>query len=356
MRRARGARATRGGGRAPCGGGGPRKAVKELQNFALAPSAPAGRRAGRSLRDPSHRAERRRRGGVGLAPTGEPRARVLERVVGDLMGVPAARGMATRIAQEVHAVDDADMEQLQALLHVEVLAPALPIEALLALVLVGAVHADGVAREDLQRAEELEGPRLVVPAPVAVGDEERRAVGVPGLVVGVQADLQAVGEEHGVRIDLDDPLVVPPTAVFEDHVPSLEEDERVQPRARRRARLRQVAHADVALNVDLRHRHAAHVDHATVAEDHVLVAGEDPDPFVVHGVDQPVLVALRPDDSEAHHPREHGGRGGDRRRRRRDGGGLRCARRRARRRARGGRGGRGGPGGRCGRGGRRDHV
>mmetsp|Transcript_51845 Transcript_51845/g.146111 ORF Transcript_51845/g.146111 Transcript_51845/m.146111 type:complete len:472 (-) Transcript_51845:255-1670(-) len=128
---------------------------------------------------------------------------------------------------------------------------------------------DGLAREDLDPPEERSGAAVVNPV-----------ANVAQLILGhlFQVPLEPVGEEDGVRVDLDHPVVerIPP--VLDDAIPDPHEERGIQqptlvvPRrvaGRAEGRRLEEDAADVAAQLD-----------PVVAVYGVLVAGEDPPPRV----------------------------------------------------------------------------
>mmetsp|Transcript_17893 Transcript_17893/g.38355 ORF Transcript_17893/g.38355 Transcript_17893/m.38355 type:complete len:200 (-) Transcript_17893:924-1523(-) len=164
---------------------------------------------------------------LGGPPTGEPRIDGLEVVVRHLGRVRARRCVASVVRKHLHAVDLLDLQLFHAHLHEEVLSPALPVQLVLAPLAVCLVHPQGITGEDLEGAEELKGPGLAVPGSVAVPDKHRGPVHVSRPVVVVQLHLQAVREEDSIRVDFNDPLVLPPSVLGEDHLPSFHEGKSV---------------------------------------------------------------------------------------------------------------------------------
>merc|ERR1719253_1413950 len=85
----------------------------------------------------------------GLAPAVEPGLGVLEGVVCCPAMVCARHRVAVRVADHVGVDSAVRAELLEALLHEVVLAPAVPVEVVLALLPVVQVEAHGLLREDL---------------------------------------------------------------------------------------------------------------------------------------------------------------------------------------------------------------
>mmetsp|Transcript_79323 Transcript_79323/g.256873 ORF Transcript_79323/g.256873 Transcript_79323/m.256873 type:complete len:205 (-) Transcript_79323:1126-1740(-) len=134
---------------------------------------------------------------------------------GHLGLVPAVHRAAGSVREKILLEHGADLQQLQALLHKVVLAPALAVELVPATRLAPEVRLHCPAGSDLNEAIELCGVELVAL-------EEVQTEAVSGGVL-LHAAAQPLGEEDSVGADLCNPVVMPEAAVFLHHPPGVEE-------------------------------------------------------------------------------------------------------------------------------------
>mmetsp|Transcript_50670 Transcript_50670/g.163885 ORF Transcript_50670/g.163885 Transcript_50670/m.163885 type:complete len:364 (-) Transcript_50670:761-1852(-) len=239
-----------------------------------------------------------------LPPTIKVGLNILVVMKGDLRSVRARRPMATGVREEVDAIHHSDAQLLiQAHLHEEVLAPAGPIKVLQAILGVSVVHPERVSSHDLHGPEELQRVLAGVPeAPVAIADQQGRSVDVPGNVPRVHLNLESMREEDSVWVYLDRPIVVPPPPILQDHVPSFDEDCRVQPRRRCGAGLREISHGHgrlVGRQNDLLGGDGPDLNDPAVAVDNVVITIEDGGVVLPLTLQERRLVAVRTDDLPA---------------------------------------------------------
>mmetsp|Transcript_88634 Transcript_88634/g.275550 ORF Transcript_88634/g.275550 Transcript_88634/m.275550 type:complete len:249 (-) Transcript_88634:514-1260(-) len=145
---------------------------------------------------------------------------ILEGMEGGDSAVLAGFVRAAGVAHEVQVHDAGNAEGIHALLHVHVLAPAMPPQVL-AHGLPAVVLSDGRQGVDLDGAEDLH-----LPLEVAVQDVVRRSR-VPRHVLP-----HPVRQHDRVGVRLQDPAVLPDHVALHEHVPSIDEGPRVQPRVR----------------------------------------------------------------------------------------------------------------------------
>mmetsp|Transcript_34557 Transcript_34557/g.72374 ORF Transcript_34557/g.72374 Transcript_34557/m.72374 type:complete len:233 (+) Transcript_34557:637-1335(+) len=133
----------------------------------------------------------------------------------------AAGPHGTAVVQEVKVVGVADLKKLHAGLHKTILAGVVHTDGLLARDIATMESLDGSPREDFNRAQKAE-----FSAPV---------LEVEAFVLGklLQVCTESVSEEHTVRINLHGPVVVPPSALGDDHLPCPDKDCSVAPRTPR---------------------------------------------------------------------------------------------------------------------------
>mmetsp|Transcript_44976 Transcript_44976/g.95929 ORF Transcript_44976/g.95929 Transcript_44976/m.95929 type:complete len:232 (+) Transcript_44976:27-722(+) len=204
----------------------------------------------------------------GLAPTIPIGIDVLEVMEGQLCPVRARSRMAPLVADHVEVVHCANAQLEEALLHVEVLPPAMPLELILAFLLAVEISIDGLSREDFQRA--IQGGGIV---DIAIHEEE--AVSRPGVVgVGPHGVPEAVREKDRIRIDFDHPIVLLVSAIIGDQLPGLHENEGVEPGVCSGARRIQIPHPHLGSR-NLCCLPASQIDGAPVAEDCKFVTVED---------------------------------------------------------------------------------
>mmetsp|Transcript_28156 Transcript_28156/g.83896 ORF Transcript_28156/g.83896 Transcript_28156/m.83896 type:complete len:660 (+) Transcript_28156:230-2209(+) len=184
------------------------------------------------------------------------------------VAVLAVRPRAHVVAQHAEVGDAADAEVVEAVRHIVVLAPGLPRrpEVLAALAAACRVGIHGLVREDLDGSEhhgEIGRARHLV------------AVHHVDVLSVVRAHVipHAVGDEHGVGIHLQGPVVVAEALLADDLVPGLHEEQGV----RRGAVLRDAHRGSLDLDGEdlLRAvQHLAQADHA-IREQRVPVAAKD---------------------------------------------------------------------------------
>mmetsp|Transcript_83382 Transcript_83382/g.269736 ORF Transcript_83382/g.269736 Transcript_83382/m.269736 type:complete len:350 (-) Transcript_83382:420-1469(-) len=177
--------------------------------------------------------------------------------------------------------------------HEEVLAPAVPVQLLLAPPALVRVGLHGHRGEDLQRALELD--LLVL---VAVLDVAADLLGVR-----LQHRPQAHDEEHRVGVDLHRPVRLAVAAVLHERVPGVNEGLRIHPGVRGLPGHPEVPEAALDAG-DGDGLHAAEgalaqVQLVAVAKDGVLVAGEHAGPPGELGPHEPGLVARLHHDAPA---------------------------------------------------------
>mmetsp|Transcript_28527 Transcript_28527/g.62241 ORF Transcript_28527/g.62241 Transcript_28527/m.62241 type:complete len:296 (-) Transcript_28527:2127-3014(-) len=199
--------------------------------------------------------------------------------------------MTTIIAHHAVALNLAHSQLLQALLHVHVLAPTVPVKLLLAALLPIEVGLDGWPGEDLEcpvHRFEAVG--------VAVQEEQ---LGPWLLGVSLHHVPEPLAEKHGVWIDLDNPVVVLEPSVLEDEVPRAHEYQGVQPRVGGDVLPIIFPHLDLWGRDFECLPTAAEVDDASVAEDSGLIATKDARFVGQLGPQHVRLVARRPRHREA---------------------------------------------------------
>mmetsp|Transcript_36310 Transcript_36310/g.113114 ORF Transcript_36310/g.113114 Transcript_36310/m.113114 type:complete len:616 (-) Transcript_36310:48-1895(-) len=201
-----------------------------------------------------------------------------------------------RLQQQVESVNLGNFELLHAVSHEDILLAMLLGDLVASAMADGAilVGTEGLLREDLDRPMQ---------AQLAIVQPHRRARLAVRLVLVLQHLLQAVGEEDGVRVDLDGPVVRPHPAIIDDPLPEPAEDRGVQSGLELAANLRlQCAVHDVRVHVLIWGRAVLQL-HRFVAEHGPCVALED---------------AAAPLDVRPHHvhlvcPRQHEGEAEERR-------------------------------------------
>mmetsp|Transcript_92780 Transcript_92780/g.276782 ORF Transcript_92780/g.276782 Transcript_92780/m.276782 type:complete len:455 (-) Transcript_92780:357-1721(-) len=123
------------------------------------------------------------------------------------------------LEEQVEGIHLGHAQRLEALTHVDVLLAVLLCNRATRLIGPIRVGAQGLRVEDLDRP---------VQAQLAVVQPHRPLCGAVGLVQALQHLRQTVGEEDGVWIHLDDPVVVPDLPVSDQLLPEAHEDRGVQ--------------------------------------------------------------------------------------------------------------------------------
>mmetsp|Transcript_102364 Transcript_102364/g.272396 ORF Transcript_102364/g.272396 Transcript_102364/m.272396 type:complete len:220 (+) Transcript_102364:1-660(+) len=160
---------------------------------------------------------------LGLIPASKPRALILVGVVGGVNAVRAHCARAHVVARDGQVHRAANAQVVEAKLHVDVLAPSLPLQLSRATVRSRKVGLHGRSRERLQGAEHHGPARPRALATVLHVDS----------LAGDRPQLLAYPacKDHAVGVSLQDEVVHPPSEVLSDLLPGLHEDQGVGCRA-----------------------------------------------------------------------------------------------------------------------------
>mmetsp|Transcript_30270 Transcript_30270/g.68755 ORF Transcript_30270/g.68755 Transcript_30270/m.68755 type:complete len:236 (-) Transcript_30270:322-1029(-) len=210
------------------------------------------------------------------------------RVAFPLEGTRPTRRIAVRLEEEVPILASENTKLLHAFVNVKILAPEAkvqPARPLYALLPSRAVGVHSRPREDLNRSVQAEAVALC-----AVHD-----VHAPGWIVEAeQRSAGSAGEEHGVRIQLHRPVMVPILSLLQNFFPYVDENPGVQ------ACHEGAAHVARRVHVDRRGGDAWSDVLALVREDRARVARVHPHLVFVLQLGE-LLLPRRDDESKAVH-------------------------------------------------------